>query len=606
LDSVTSAPAIDSVSAPVTLAPRAFDRFWLLLWLLPPLLIFPRIGDSCLWQDEAETALLGRCVLLHGYPLAFDGHSVITDQLGKDLNQDGVWIWSPWLPLYLTAASFGVLGESTTAARLPFALTGWLVLLVFYACAREMTGDRTLARLATIFLLASVPFLLHTRQCRYYTLLSLFSVLLVWGSFRIQAGARQGRSLLTIGAVGLYHTFFPQLALSAAAIGIFLALSRSRWRVMRSHLLCAPIILVLTVPFFLYEHAWSRNYDNSGHGFDSVGRYLAELRGYGLLIQKYAFPFLVLLPLAAFARRACGSPAFLILTSVIALLLALTSPPTALSFTLLGTSAGVLTIVLVRQALAVRADRPWLPLVTILVLTTVLGIAGLAPMPFFRYLLGMLPFLALLTAGAILSICAQRRFGRTLTVLASAVLIGTDLVQFGPLILGVHVTAEWLGQRQTLFAHVPSEQVSESVLTDLVSGQRLQSPPLLYLSELTHEYIGPVKAVLQFLEKQAQPGDTLITTYEHFPLMFYSKLRVIQNDDPDAASLVPRWLFMHGNRAERLSETLSRVVDTGNYKRAVVHAIEFPWDNVPEPQWHLYETLSEGAPVRLFYFPEAR
>jgi hypothetical protein len=95
-----------------------------------------------------------------------------------------------------------------------------------------------------------------------------------------------------------------------------------------------------------------------------------------------------------------------------------------------------------------------------------------------------------------------------------------------------------------------------------------------------------------------------MVTYEHFPFQFHTSLRVIQHDDPEAAQMVPHWLFMHGNRRAQLSETLSRVIETGNYKRAVVPVNEFAWDNIPEPEWHLFSTLSVGAPVRLFYFPD--
>ena len=100
--------------------PTARDPFWILLILLPPLLLLPNLGDSLLWQDEAETALLGRAVAIHGIPRAHDGRQVITDQPGVDVNEDGVWIWSSWRQHYLVAASFRPLGEATTSARLPF------------------------------------------------------------------------------------------------------------------------------------------------------------------------------------------------------------------------------------------------------------------------------------------------------------------------------------------------------------------------------------------------------------------------------------------------------------------------------------------------------
>ena len=64
------------------------DPFWILLLALPPLLIFPNLGASILWQDEAQTALLGRSVLVHGLPRAEDQGRLIGDQLdGSDVSE---------------------------------------------------------------------------------------------------------------------------------------------------------------------------------------------------------------------------------------------------------------------------------------------------------------------------------------------------------------------------------------------------------------------------------------------------------------------------------------------------------------------------------------
>ena len=47
---------------------------WLLLFLaLGAALLLANLGNGCLWQDEAETAVLGKNILRFGYPRAFDG-----------------------------------------------------------------------------------------------------------------------------------------------------------------------------------------------------------------------------------------------------------------------------------------------------------------------------------------------------------------------------------------------------------------------------------------------------------------------------------------------------------------------------------------------------
>ncbi len=188
------------------------QHFWFLavLVVVPPFLLFPRLGQVCLWQDEAETALLGKAILLHGYPLAADGETLISDQPGRvDSNPAGIWIWTPWLQHYVAALSFAIFGLTTWAARLPFALLGWAVLFIAYVALNDVTGNLRFSRYAVALLALSVPFLLHARQCRYYMLLALFSVVYAWGYLRLARLARGGAALFIVGGIGLCHSFPP-------------------------------------------------------------------------------------------------------------------------------------------------------------------------------------------------------------------------------------------------------------------------------------------------------------------------------------------------------------------------------------------------------------
>src|SRR5690349_5081497 len=106
-----------------------------LLWvaLLASCWILPRLGQQHLWQDEAQTALIARTVLLTGIPHGQDGVNVFSQEQGAEYDADYVWKWHPWLSFYLTAASLRIFGPSAWAARLPFALGGIAaVLYAFY------------------------------------------------------------------------------------------------------------------------------------------------------------------------------------------------------------------------------------------------------------------------------------------------------------------------------------------------------------------------------------------------------------------------------------------------------------------------------------------
>ncbi|MFO7986201.1 MAG: hypothetical protein R6U38_10060, partial [Desulfatiglandaceae bacterium] len=108
-------------------------------------LLFYNLDDRLLWGDEAETALLAQNIGKYKVPKVTDGKNVIT-LLGKghDYNDDNIWVWSPWLDEYVAAASFVILGKSTFSARLPFALIGFLSVLLLARVTHNIYGKHGL------------------------------------------------------------------------------------------------------------------------------------------------------------------------------------------------------------------------------------------------------------------------------------------------------------------------------------------------------------------------------------------------------------------------------------------------------------------------------
>src|SRR5688500_7363834 len=90
-----------------------------------PLFVFG-LGETFLWQDEAQTALLGRSVVRHGVPIVGSGAQSLSAHMGADAGINGLYLHISWLQAYVTAASFRMFGESSWSARLPFAIAGVL------------------------------------------------------------------------------------------------------------------------------------------------------------------------------------------------------------------------------------------------------------------------------------------------------------------------------------------------------------------------------------------------------------------------------------------------------------------------------------------------
>src|SRR5260221_5169480 len=112
-------------------------------------LLFWNLTDTYLWQDEANTAVMAVRLLRYGRPLAYDGRNLLSDDnfaaqdrqtidaRTKDpgkavedcirrgtMTADGMWTYHPWGQFVLAGLSIELLGQTTLAARLPFALAG--------------------------------------------------------------------------------------------------------------------------------------------------------------------------------------------------------------------------------------------------------------------------------------------------------------------------------------------------------------------------------------------------------------------------------------------------------------------------------------------------
>lgn len=185
---------------------RRINCFLLIVTSLAAFFIFLNLDKPYLWQDEAETALLGKSILLSGVPKAYDGVNLISQEQGLEYNRDYVWFWSPWLQFYLAALSFSIFGVNTFAARLPFALFGVACVVLIYYLGFLISRSERVGKIASLFLVFSVPFLLHVRQCRYYSPLIFFTMLTVLAYLFLKENRKSSPLLFFSSATLLFHS----------------------------------------------------------------------------------------------------------------------------------------------------------------------------------------------------------------------------------------------------------------------------------------------------------------------------------------------------------------------------------------------------------------
>lgn len=280
------------------------------LALLAGALLFANLGNHQLWQDEAQTALLARSILAHGVPIGFDGTNHFSQELGAEYGPNGLWRWHTWLSFYAVAASFGLVGQTTLAARLPFALCGLATVLLTFAFARELWRDRTAAATAALLLALSVPFLLLARQSRWYALATLLELTGLFAYLRIAPGRRGPTWGLLASALLLFHTHYLYCALLIGTLAIHAALLE-REKV-RPTLLAGAAAGLACLPWALWlagvelAPGYLRRLQTAGDSLRFAGIYLRFLVE---IFLAWGFWLAPALPLAL-ARVRRGEPVF--------------------------------------------------------------------------------------------------------------------------------------------------------------------------------------------------------------------------------------------------------------------------------------------------------
>jgi len=245
-------------------------------------LLFWGLTDKYLWQDEAATAVLAMRMLKYDKPLAYDGVNLVTidyfatedtDTIGQrttnpraavdyyirrgDFKPDTAWKWHPWGQFVVAAVSFKLLGANTLAARLPFALAALATVLLLYRVVRKYTGSYWMATISAWLLLTNAYWILHSRQCRYYSLSSLLLVLTVMGYFRWQTGERWGGALFVLAGWCWfqvdYGTVWPVFGV---LFGDALLARRTGFR---RTILTGMALAAAMAPFLYYYELWGRN-----------------------------------------------------------------------------------------------------------------------------------------------------------------------------------------------------------------------------------------------------------------------------------------------------------------------------------------------------------
>ncbi len=254
---------------------------WLALLLMATVLAFVGLDETPFWEDEAHAAVFAKNILDFGYPTGFDGRNLAAYRNGLHLNETFVNVKETWAQHYLIAASFALFGVTTWAGRLPMVLCGLAALALLPWLSGRLYG-RARPGLAALALLTLTPtYLLYIRQCRYYALAVLLTLLAVGLFTYLQSGKWRSIFGFSLVMTLLFYTHTLGCLATGAGLTALLLLPQHRSR-LKPFCWATAFAGLLALPWIIYSRPWDVSVAEiirfASPGY-AVGRELAE--GYG-------------------------------------------------------------------------------------------------------------------------------------------------------------------------------------------------------------------------------------------------------------------------------------------------------------------------------------
>jgi hypothetical protein len=545
-------PAKKILSDNFAIKPRQRTMVFVLL-TISALFVFWHLGTNCLWEDEAQTALVARNILITGLPAASDGKNLVSIFADHRDVRDGIFIWQGWLPSYLAAGSMAIWGQNAFGARFPFAVA-FVVLLGFYYIFLGKHGDRNRHRWLTIALtLTCVPLLLHTRQCRYYVLVPLFNLLIADAYLSLLKDPKlKYQLMLIVWTTLLLNSFFPGAILLFVALAIDLIRRRPAGEVLKCLGIAALIILIVNLPMAWFCRIWDRQFVRESVSDDPIasGMYLVR---YLLTLNDYFFPLSLVVAACALKWKT-----------------------------------------IVRKD-TFRNDLTFLFLM--ICLTQLIGFAVVSDLPFTRYLIGIVPFVTFFAATCIETLAFNRSW---LVWPLALMVVATNLFQLLPLPLLRYTelqTAQWttagvdprfIDSKRIRYSFARGET---KALINIGAG----FPIIDYLRSIVHPPRGSDDVIIDYLRTNAAPGDRVKPSYGALPLMFHTDLAVTNSIEIGPPG--PEWMILRRYRPMRTDEEFMRESSKHSYSKITIPFPDLQWNNQPDPLYHYYDTPSnELAP----------
>ena len=521
----------------------------LILTVYSAFMIFPNLSNIALQGDEGADTFISTTILKFHLPKHSDG--INSSMLYANVH-DGLFVYRPWVAYYLQSFSLSFFGQTTFAARLPFALIGVFAVIFLYRFALKFTGQQFVAFLAAFFLASSIPTLIFFRTARYVGVPIFLSILLLYFYIDIYKNKKWNPIGLIMVSIIFFHTMYVEFAgiIVGVLIHFFIHINkvlpenrqRAAWAAGITGVFCIPWLIFIS-PVFpkVYQHFASMSIliDLSWQGA------FKKFLGFLFEINNYLFPF-VFLPL-----------------------------------------------------LFLRQVRPFNNQVSLLLLCTITTLltALTLSMPLLQYISAVFPLLFLLLAILLRNIFHKYPLTQSLLV---AVLITSNWVHislFSPLKIVLKDHPTWFQKSPYL----------KNVYDTFMREVNFKSVYFDYLYEISHDYKGPLDEIVTFFKTHGSPDDSCYIDNEGESLGYYTGMKILLRDDISALD-VPDWIVLRGDyrhavdkhSSSQIAQNIREVLSKHPYSKIELNAPSIRVNNAYDIQIHLFRSPSSTDKVVIY------
>jgi len=513
-------------------------------------MVFLGLHNGALQVDEGADTFVSSTILEYGIPYHHDELNS-TMEYAK-VRDDGLFIYRTWVPYYLQAGSLFIFGQTTFAARLPFAFLGMISTIMLYLFTLKLTGKKSVAFLATLFLISSVPALIYFRTARYVGLPILLTILLLYSYITIFEKKNWKPWPLIVISILYFHIMYVACAgiILGTLIHFYINRKSTTPENYKRIAQAAIVTAIFTLPWLWFNFPVfakiTEFYLSTSDRVDISGwRFLKNLTGFLFQLNNYIFPF-ILLPL-----------------------------------------------------LFMRSLRPYKNemLLCLCCITGLIFVSLLHSIPLQQYIAGSFPLWYILLALVIIEGFPGRPAVRSIL---TATLILTNLIHIGPL-LSVKASLknhpEWFSKNSYI----------EYAYKSFDREVRLRSVFYNHLFEVSNAYKGPLDEIIAFFKTHGKPGDSCYIDNEAESLAYYTGMKVIHRDDIKAHD-TPDWIVLRGdywdavkrNSHSPIAQNLREILNNHHYSKIELDAPPIRVNNTYDIQIHLFRSPSSADKITVY------